>query len=70
MVFSIKYKVHQKLVGVMVIENISKKLHSIVQSSGARKFDLVHSMALPYFILCYVRRFAEECFWRQKILGY
>ena len=56
MVFSIKYKVHQKLVGVMIIENI---FHRFVK---VHEFDTIHNMALPYFFLLYVGYFAKERF--------
>ena len=59
MVFSIKYKVHQKLVGVMIIENI---FHRFVRSGVVHEFDTIHNMALPYFFLLYVGYFAKERF--------
>ena len=55
----------QKLVAVMIIENISS---NIVWSAVAHEFNTVRNMALHYFRLRYVVRFANERFLRKEIL--
>ena len=56
MVFSTtkkKKKMLQKLVGVMIIENISSNFRRVVRSSVAHEFNAARSMALHYFRLRY-----------------
>ena len=65
MVLSEIYKMLQKLVAVMIIENISS---NIVWSAVAHEFNTVRNMALHYFRLRYVVRFANERFLRKEIL--
>ena len=65
MVLSKIYKMLQKLVAVMIIENISS---NIVWSAVAHEFNTVRNMALHYFRLRYVVRFANERFLRKEIL--
>ena len=65
MVLSKIYKMLQKLVAVMIIENISS---NIVWSAVVHEFNTVRNMALHYFRLRYVVRFANERFLRKEIL--
>ena len=63
MVFSKKKdKMLQKLVGVMIIENIPIKLGCIVLSTVAHECDTILNMALHCFRLYYAESFAKERF--------
>ena len=52
----------QKLVRVMIIENISTNLRQVVRSTVAREFNAVRNMSLHYFRLRYAGRFANVHF--------
>ena len=58
----------QKLVAVMIIENISSNIRRVVWSAVAHEFNTVRNMTLHYFRLRYVVRFANERFLRKEIL--
>ena len=46
MVFSKKYKILQKLIYVMITENISSNLHHVIRSAVTNKFNNARNMDL------------------------
>ena len=52
----------------MIIENISSNIRRVVWSAVAHEFNTVRNMALHYFRLRYVVRFANERFLSKEIL--
>ena len=56
MVFSKKYKMLQKLLAVMIIENITSNLRRVFRSAVAHEFNTVRNMALHYFRLRFARQ--------------
>ena len=60
----------QKLVGIMIIENITSNLRCGVRSAVEHEFNNLRNMALYYFRLLYAGRFAKECYSRKEIFGY
>ena len=41
-----KYKILQKLVDIMIIENISNNLHRVIRSAVTNEFNTVRNIAL------------------------
>ena len=56
-----KYKIPQKLVCVMITENISSKLRPVVRSAVTNEYN-IQNMALHWFRLCFSGRLANKRF--------